>query len=498
MSVLTLRAWQEECLKKIKEGFISGHKNQVISCPTGGGKTILAMKLIQQCLAKGKRAIFAVDRKTIVNQSSVVADALGMKDHSILMAKHERFDPSSKLQIASLQTIARRGWTEADLIIIDECHVLLKAWTNHVKTFKGAVIGLSATPFSNLGGYFTNLINAATMKDLVADGILVPMKIYSCTKIDMKNAATKNGEWSAQAASERGSKIVGNVVREWIQYGEGRKTLVFGANIAHCESLCAEFNEAGIMARMFTSYTKDAERFEILEEFKKEDSYIKILLTVDALAKGFDNPLVSCICDVRPLRKSFSTAVQIWGRMLRCAPNKKDAILLDFSGNIVRFGTDFERLYMNGLKSLKHGLELDKMIRKETLEKEHKCPECGYIPFYSNCMSCGHSITKRSKIEALEGSMRQIKLRFTLDQDRNIFDQCYTLCLRSKGDINTVKGRTAHLYKSITGEFPKYNDPKIVVVEDWVVSQQKHTMIKFRLSKKRDAKNQVPKGIYRG
>lgn len=479
MPLPELRQFQIATLEKIRNGFKDGHKRQVVCAPTGAGKTILAMSLIESCYNKGKRAVFMADRKTLVNQSSTVADLAGLTDHSVFMAQHERFNPAKRIQIASIQTIARRGWPEADLYVIDECHTLLKAWTNKILNIPGAVIGLSATPFSNLGGHFTNLINAATMKELVADEILVPMRTYSCTQIDMKGAETRGGEWTERAAAERGTKIIGDVVKEWQRFGEDRKTIVFGANIAHCENMCGEFNSNGVVARMFTAYTKDAERLEILREFEKADSGIKVLISVEALAKGFDNKLVSCICDVRPLRKSFSTAVQMWGRMLRCADGKKDAILLDFSGNIMRFAPDFEDLYHNGLKSLKDGEILDKTIRKEEKKKnDHKCPKCAYTPFFNNCMSCGYLISKKSEIEHKEGQMREINIQRFATNSRHLFNQCYSLC-DSVGDRRTTKQRCAYLYKSITGEWPTFNDPKLVVVSKEVVNHHKMNIIKW-------------------
>jgi superfamily II DNA or RNA helicase len=475
-----LRPFQESALQSVRDGFKAGHKNQIVMCPTGGGKTILAMALIKSCLEKGKRAVFLADRKTLINQSSFVADSLGLKDHSVMMANHDRFDVTNRLQIASIQTVARRGWPEADLYIVDECHTLMKAWTKYIVGCKGAVIGLSATPFSNLGNYFTNLITAATMKELTQQGYLVPMRIFSCKKVDMREAETVNGEWSSAAAAERGMRIVGNVVKEWIKFGEGRKTIAFCANIAHAESLCGAFNQEGIPARIFTAYTKDKERIDILDEFKNPDSYIKVLLTVDALAKGFDNIHVSCICDVRPLRKSFSTAVQIWGRMLRCAPNKKDAILLDFSGNIIRFGADFENMYHNGLKELSDGKLLDKKIRKDPLQKEDQsCPACKYKPFKFVCMSCGHVLVKRTEIVHDIGEMHEFKIKDLTIQGKDLYDQCYSLCCK-KGNILNSLQRAGYLYKSITGQFPKFNNPKIVEISEEVINRQKYNMIKYR------------------
>lgn len=149
------------------------------------------------------------------------------------------------------------------------------------------VVGLSATPFSKgLGRLFTNLVNATTMHDLTEAGVLVPMRVMSCTTANMDGAETSGGEWTDSAAAERGMEIVGDVVSEWVRHGENRKTIVFGATIAHCEELCRQFIGAGVMAAVFTSHTTPTERKALLDEYRKPDSDLRVLISVEALAKA--------------------------------------------------------------------------------------------------------------------------------------------------------------------------------------------------------------------
>ncbi len=472
----TPRPFQSSAREKLRSGFAAGHRCQMVMSPTGSGKTILAMFLIQESLMRNKRVIFVADRRTLINQTSEVADSLGLISHGVMMASHWRYNVHLPFQIASAQTLARRDWPDADLIIIDEAHTQLKAWTEHIQTCRAAVIGLSATPFSNgLGKLFTNLVNATTMRELTESGVLVPMRVLSCTKINMKGAATAGGEWTDKAAEERGMDIVGDVVHEWIKHGEGRKTIVFGSTIAHCEWMVREFNNAGVMAVAFTSETTDSERKEILDDFKRIDSTLRVLVSVEALAKGFDQKDVSCVCDVRPLRKSLSTAIQMWGRGLRASPEtgKTDLLLLDFSGNIVRFSEDYETIYHDGLDALDMGEKLDKTIRKDDDEEAEgpiKCPQCSFMPFRRRCVSCGHEIIRPNLIEHEAGEMVEFKVgKATIGDKLAVWEQAVTLC-RGQGKPETAKGRASHLYKSITGSFPR-NLPEFDVVPNVPISR---------------------------
>jgi hypothetical protein len=307
------------------------------------------------------------------------------------------------------------------------------------------------------------------MHDLTEQVILVPMRVMSCTKINMDGAATVGGEWSDGAAAERGMEIIGDVVSEWMKHARDRKTIVFGATISHCEEMAKSFRSAGVNAAVFTCETTPEERKKLLSEYNKPDSALRVLISVEALAKGFDVPDVSAVCDCRPLRKSLSTAIQMWGRGLRSSPEtgKTDCVLLDFSGNIIRFAEDFSEIYFNGLDALDMGEKLDKTIRKDEEYESKGCPKCGAIPFAKRCMSCGFEIVKPSLIENLPGEMQEIKIgKLTAAPDaRSLFNQCCTYT-RSHGNPETMKQRCAHLYKDIMGEWPKFsfdNAPNVPV-----------------------------------
>jgi superfamily II DNA or RNA helicase len=462
--------------------------------PTGAGKTYLGLRICNEAMQKGKRAVFLCDRTTLINQTSAVADQYGLMEHGIIQANHWRRRPEYLLQIASAQTIAKREfWPQLDVLVVDEAHTQLKVWTEFAMGTKAAVIGLSATPFSTgLGKIFSNLINATTMNELTRSGVLVPMRIFSCTKPDMTGAATSGGEWTDKAAEERGMEIVGDVVTEWQKHAEGRKTIIFGATIKHCKELAQQFVNSGVMAAVFTSETTASEREMLLDEYRKPNSYLKILISVEALAKGFDVPDVGCVCDARPLRKSLSTAIQMWGRGLRASPGKTDCYLLDFSGNIIRFHEDFEEIYFNGLDALDAGEKLDKTVRKDEDEYESKgCPKCGFKPFKTRCMACGYEKQSPALKEALPGVMQEIFIgegrgkRKLADNAEHLWNQ---LCSYARHHSTPDKqpGRAWHLYKQITGSEPgwRFSTAPVVPIERTVVNKITQLNMKWKKGRK--------------
>lgn len=453
------RDFQVAAHEKLREGHRAGHRCQMLMAPTGAGKTYLGLQVIKEALQRGRRAIFLCDRTTLINQTSAVADRYGLGAHGIIQASHWRMNLGAKFQIASAQTIARRQWPEADVIVIDEAHTQMRVWTEHIPQCSAAVIGLSATPFSpGLGRLFSNLVNATTMHELTQSGVLVPMRVYCCTPADMRGAATAGGEWTDAAAEERGMAIVGDVVAEWAKFAQGRKTIVFGATIKHCEEICRQFNEAGIIAAVFCADTTPEQREILLREYRKPDSTLRVLVSVEALAKGFDVPDVGCVVDCRPLRKSLSTAIQMWGRGMRSSPEtgKEDVILLDHSGNIIRFAEDYSDIFYNGLGELDSGEKLDKVIRRDEDEKEaKKCPSCGYTPFAKRCIACGFERQSPALVEHEPGEMREVMIgkRKLADDSRHLWEQLVTYA-RAHSAPERQKGRASHLYKDIMGSWP--------------------------------------------
>ena len=490
------REFQETTLEALREGIRQGHRRQCVMAPTGGGKTYIGMRLIYKIVANERRALFAADRITLINQTSETAERYGLWNHGIIQANNPRMDLSRPFQIGSLQTMQNRGWPlDVDLVIVDECHSMMKTWVDYAtqeytccpRCSRGLItdptrsefprcessvcgwkapiiIGLSATPFSKgLGKVFTNLVNAATMHELTELGILVPMRLFSCRKPDMSGAATVggvNGEWTAEAAGERELAIVGDVVTEWTRHAHNLKTIVFGATIVHCEELCKQFNECGIQAACFTSNTTDEERAVLLEEYRRHDSSLRVLISVEALAKGFDVPDVECVCDCRPLCKSLSTAIQMWGRGLRSSKEtgKTECLLLDFSGNIIRFMADYERIYFDGLDKLNDGEKLDKEVRKDEEGFEPKaCPKCGYTPFVKKCIRCGHEVKPVCLVESLPGHMEEVILcgKKKLANDKmDLWTQVATYARQHAKVGKDPHKRAVAIFKDITGEWP--------------------------------------------
>lgn len=489
------RPFQQRAHEELRAGVRAGHRTQVLMAPTGAGKTYLGLRLAHEAMERGRRVVFVADRTTLIEQTSQTCDRYGLTDHGVIQADHWRRRPHHLLQVASAQTLARRRWPEADVIIVDECHTQMRAWVDHIPRTGAVVVGLSATPFSKgLGRLFSRVVNAATMDELTRDGVLVPMRVLSARRPDMTGAKINSrGEWDENDVAARGMAILGDVFSEWKRHAENRKTIVFGASIAHCEHLCETFNRGGVPAALFTSHTSDKQRAELLAEYRKPESELRVLVSVEALAKGFDVPDVGCVVDTRPLRKSLSTAIQMWGRGLRASPEtgKKDCLLLDHSGNILRFREDFERFFFGGLSELDDGEKLDSKVRQEPddMDSPRACPACGFRPFVRQCMACGHEIRRQPAVEAEAGEMHEFVMlggKQMGESSAHVWQQCASYA-KSFSAPEKQQARAACIYRDIVGTWPprdwRIEDAPMVEVTRPVLNKIRQRNIAWKKSR---------------
>ena len=204
---LTLRPYQAESIESLRTGFRSSHTRQVLCAATGAGKSRIAEAMIRSASDKGSRIMFICERRILVDQFSKHLDAAGI-DHGVLMASYWRFRPDRRVQVASAQTLERmESIPLVDIIFIDEIHACLRASILKLMDTNPnlKIVGLTATPFhKSIGKYFSNVVNVITMEELVAQGFLVPFRVFAAKEIDTTNLKVVAGEWKKDDLEKRG------------------------------------------------------------------------------------------------------------------------------------------------------------------------------------------------------------------------------------------------------------------------------------------------------
>ena len=341
---MQLRPYQEEILVALREQFKQGKRAVVLYAPTGGGKTEVSIALLNAARQKNNRSAMILDRIVLVNQTSERLDKYAI-DHGVMQSGHWRYRPYEFIQVCSAQTLERRGDVQdITLLVVDECHAVRRKTIEYIRANPNVrVVGLSATPFARgMGKVYDGIVSTVTTRQLVDQGVLVPLKVFISKEIDMTGAKKVAGEWTDAEASERAIKIVGDVVAEWVTkthqiFGKPVKTIVFSCGVSHGIELSAKFREQGFNFVCISYRDDDDFKAQVIEDFKKPDTKIHGLIATDILTKGFDCPDVEMAISARPFSKSLGSHIQQMGRVMRGHPGKKFGVWLCFSGNYVRF-----------------------------------------------------------------------------------------------------------------------------------------------------------------
>lgn len=353
-----LREYQTTSIAQIREAIVSIRarlleRNEcrgpriMLTVPTGGGKTLTAAAMIIGALGKGKRSLFVAHRKELIDQTVTAFARLGITSVGVIRASDKRRDSAQPIQVASIQTIARRKQDDFDLVFVDEAHRSSAAtYTEHVfKRHAGAVIiGLSATPCRAdgrpLGTHFDELIIGARYSELIAGGHIAAPLVYSTPVVpDMSTVRTSAGDFNQEDLEEAMNKgaLIGDLFTQWNKHPRAR-TVVFAVSVAHSLAIVERFRAEGVRAEHLDGTTAEAERAAILARLASGDT--EVVSNVGVLCEGWDLPSCKRLILARPT-KSLGLFMQMGGRILRPWGGEVP-IVLDHGGNVDRHGLPHE------------------------------------------------------------------------------------------------------------------------------------------------------------
>lgn len=482
--MLDLWPSQVRAVDGLRANFRDGVRRQVLSMPTGSGKTITSIYMFAEAAKKGSHCVFVADRKALVFQASARFSEHSIP-HGIYMSDYTR-GLDENLIIASAQTMRARNHMSSrpvDLVVIDECHEIQKWVVEYCQTNNIRTIGLTATAMiEGLDKHYDSVVSVVTTEELTRDGYLAPLRVVApvdeSTEVDTKGLRLHGGEWSRRDVGERGRRVTGNVLRDWQgrteeYFGGPVKTIVFCASIADGIETCDAFVAAGFDFGVVHNKQSDEENANVIRAY--HEGRLIGIVNVNMLARGFDCPDTLCVVDKAPVAKALHVVIQRIGRVLRIAPGKEYGLYLDPAGNCAGFYEDLILFFANGVEDLtKTELKDAKRKAKEKQRADIKCAECGYLFIVpaSVCPVCGHLMEKKSagrpKTREVDGDMEEI---INLDGSMGKFDGDWwpELCCLAlkicKGDHDRARRFALARYKAIFKRWPPRGS-EFVVIDD--------------------------------
>ncbi len=365
-----LRDYQVRAVDGVHAEWTAGRRAVCLVSPTGSGKTRLGEEFVYRARAAKERVLWIAHRRELLKQAAARL-ALTFSPFDIgIIAPGEEFNPAAEIQIATVQTLlARDHRPDASLLVWDECHhVAADEWREVFNHYSRArALGLTATPERQdgkpLGDMFDGLVVAATYSELIKSGHLVPCRVYQPPE------------------AMGGNELARDPLEAWQRYADGSQTFVFCASVEGAYELAKRFGAEGVAAETVEAKTKKCERDEILGRFA--GGRTTVLTSVFALTEGIDIPTARCAVLARGCGH-VGPYLQMVGRVLRPAPGKADAILIDLTGATLvhglptedrEYGLDGSGIRRTSPAPLRNCVKCGATI----LAAIRTCPECGFV-----------------------------------------------------------------------------------------------------------------------
>ncbi len=441
---IQLRDYQRRAIDDTKAHLTS---NPVLVAPTGSGKTVMGAKLVQEL---GCRTLWLAHRRELIEQAATRLESFGLWCGRIQAGAPTM--PMATVQVASVQTLARREVPDVDLVVIDEAHHA-KAATYAKPIECGApVVGLTATPFRldgrSLGDIFGHIAVAAYPDELCATGTLVEPIVYAPSQPDLSGVRMRMGEYSTKESfrAMSDSKITGDIVATWRRRALWRRTVVFAVNVEHSRAIVQAFRANGVPAEHIDGKLPPWERAKILKQL--ENGEIFVVSNCAVLTEGWDLPILEVAIIARPTA-SLCMHLQTIGRVMRSAPEKDGAIVLDHAGNHHRHGLVTQRIEYT------LDTEDEKTPKDACAAPVKSCPSCFVVVVagIQTCPECGHEFRGKMPRE-VAGELELVQQRrldaSTFEQRRDFWSR-----LEHRRLENDYKpGWSLHQFRNCFGVWP--------------------------------------------
>ncbi len=328
--------------------------------PTAWGKSILIAKVVES-LTDG--VVVLSPSKELLEQNFLKYHMLGGKAtiYSASMGS-KRLSNCVFATIGSIKNIGKR-FKEMGIkkMIIDEIHLFPRNSDSMLGQFLKdseikTVLGVTATPIklqsnmdqygrpysklvmltanSKKGKFFKEIIAVSQIQEIVKLGYWAKLE-YEQYLID--ETGLKYNSTMADFTDESMKKVYesndihGKIIQKLQDLPNRKSIIVFVPGVEQAITLARQV--PGSVAVYGDMPSKD--RTRALTAFK--NGSIRVAFNCNVLSCGFDHPQLDSIIMARPTA-SLAWYYQALGRATRIHPDKKDALIVDFSGNIKKFG----------------------------------------------------------------------------------------------------------------------------------------------------------------
>jgi len=338
-SVMQLRPYQQAAVERARALLEASDARVLLVAPTAAGKTVMG-----NAIASGEDPLWLVPSTALREQTMGRA--------------------------VTVQSLLGGARPQCSLLICDEAHHLAggaEQWAAVAASYP-RILGLTATPCRHdgaaLGEQFNRLVVAAQYSELLREGYIVPCRVVR--PINVPDDETGLAQHPVQA---------------WHRYAKHRPGFAFFSRVTLADKFAQAIGEGSLFptAALIHGEQPQDERDRKMASFR--DGVTNVLASVQTLTEGVDVPHAEvCMLAVQPAHEG--SYLQRVGRVLRPAPGKTEALLIDLPGASFRYGfpTDDREYSLAG----------DPVRRKGGAPALSQCLNCGAVyPAGPVCPECG-------------------------------------------------------------------------------------------------------------
>lgn len=428
---MILRKYQQRSLDELYHWWVEHPDvSEIPVCvlPTAAGKSViiaeLARLLFDTYPESHPRTVVIVPSKELAEQNAEKLRAR-LPAHITVgyySASLGRKNATADVIVATIGSIYQDAHLlgRISCVVIDEAHLVSnhgaeagryrQFLTTLSKLCAYRVVGYTATPFrgdwvwltDGENPLFTGIACTVKIRELLDLKYLSPLVVPTeriNTRIDTSDIKTTSGDFNLKDLASRVDEYLPRVVLEATRLAADRKKwIAFCATVENAQHLVDLFNDQGIASLLVCGDTPKQERIDSIAAFRS--GKIRCLVTVLALATGFDVPDVDCIIWCRPTQSPV-LYVQGAGRGMRIADGKTDCLWLDFSDTTERMGP---------VDTIKGRNKRKKRSDEESAAPTKVCNECGDRSPISamECIHCGEPFPEREEVSARSASTAAI------------------------------------------------------------------------------------------
>lgn len=367
--------------------------NGIVVAECSAGKSLMIARIAEHLHECKQRVLVLADRSKLLKQN--FAKFSNPEDVGIVSAGLGSDDYSRPITVAGIQTIYNKAdqLGHIDWVLIDECHAVSNDFSSDSRYHRflrcypnARILGYTATFFSLAEGALTwgKVIHEITYQQLLEAGFCVPLTNKIGDEPDLSKVKHNGPEFNLVALGEymRQAPLIEMAAQKtasYIQTMGRKKTLGFCVDIEHAYAMFQALKPYGFKIDMVHGEHPETRRAEIYDDF--ENGPTDILLNVELLTKGADFPCIDCIVNYRPT-ESLALWSQMIGRGIRLYPDKTKCLLLDFTGNLRKFGTlgnPIWKYFGSEKKKVGKAQKICPACECSVNIGQTECSECGYI-----------------------------------------------------------------------------------------------------------------------